>query len=316
MWSLTLMVSFWLLRHRHAALSVSAAIKHGTQNPFQKVRTTIQWMVMMVPVYTWSAFLALVLCRATIPWFELCIVLREFFESYVVLAFILFCLHYLTTVISREQKSAVAKEYHPFVILHEPPSTCCGRFRLEKGVPFCVAIFAMWYFFKATEERLKPVKAELKFLAIKGVVAFCFWQGLFFNVAVYFRIGYLEPGAGLGTLFQNRKQTYEDIPMEAYTTSSISYKSPTVTETAPKLHREDSEETTTVSHSLSFSANGDPPDEAGDRDKDVRENAPPNPNQEALAIWKANFDAFNFSDFCRVLLTSVIFCFSVPEFRS
>uniref|UniRef100_A0A0G4G7Q1 Uncharacterized protein n=1 Tax=Chromera velia CCMP2878 TaxID=1169474 RepID=A0A0G4G7Q1_9ALVE len=222
-----------------SALSISTIIKQGHRNPFQKVKNYIQWMLAMIPVYSWCSVLALAISQSNIHWFEFFVMIREFFESLVILSFIQFLLHFMITLIEEERSEGLEARYHAFIIYHEPEAQCCGMVNWKRGPPFisrtivgglqfvvCAivdvvlrlfafvarfglghtdwstyllgaasfirnasqswALFCMFYFYMATVKRLHPINPELKFIAVKGVVFFTYWQGLALFIAEYF----------------------------------------------------------------------------------------------------------------------------------
>lgn len=74
-----------------------------------------------------------------------------------------------------------------------------GKFQLRNGyfwialannISVSVSLYALVLFYMATEERLKPYSPFIKFLTVKSILFFSYWQSCLFNVLQ--NIGYID----------------------------------------------------------------------------------------------------------------------------
>lgn len=74
-----------------------------------------------------------------------------------------------------------------------------GKFQLKNGyfwialannISVSVSLYALVLFYMATEERLKPYSPFIKFLTVKSILFFSYWQSCLFNLLQ--NIGYID----------------------------------------------------------------------------------------------------------------------------
>jgi hypothetical protein len=72
-----------------------------------------------------------------------------------------------------------------------------GSFDLKSGhlyialinnVSITISLYSLVLFYMATEERLKPFSPFAKFLCIKAILFFSFWQACVFTILIRFKI--------------------------------------------------------------------------------------------------------------------------------
>ena len=90
------------------------------------------------------------------------------------------------------------------IILNELHLYHEGQFNFRSGYLYISAInnfsislslYCLVLFYKATEERLAPFDPFYKFLTVKSILFFSFWQSCFFQLLHYFEMIDLETGS-------------------------------------------------------------------------------------------------------------------------
>ncbi|KAJ8973432.1 hypothetical protein NQ317_016715, partial [Molorchus minor] len=200
-------LSFWeIIQH----------VIHYTQPKLQKHIIRILWMV---PIYAINAWLGLIYPKESVYVDSL----RECYEAYVIYNFMKFLLNYLNMEMDLEASLELKPQVkHIFPLCCLPDWEmgrgirtylqtwnfaiyCCtickvcrvygdGQFKGNVAFPYLVAVnnisqfiamYCLVMFYKASLAELRPMKPFPKFLCIKAVVFFSFFQGVLIALLVY-----------------------------------------------------------------------------------------------------------------------------------
>ncbi|KAI8508417.1 hypothetical protein Bbelb_135160 [Branchiostoma belcheri] len=187
-----------------ALLGILQHLIHYTQPHLQRHIIRILWMV---PIYAIDAWFALKFAASTIYLDTI----RECYEAYVIYNFMIFVLNYLQSEMDLEAVCARKKQVkHLFPFCFLPPwrmGKICelsgvyheGDFGWDSAWTYVViinnisqvwALYCLVLFYHAMKEELAPISPFGKFLCVKMVVFFSFWQAV--AIALLVKVGVIN----------------------------------------------------------------------------------------------------------------------------
>ncbi|KAK5643294.1 hypothetical protein RI129_007139 [Pyrocoelia pectoralis] len=184
-------------------ISLWEIIQHVINYSEPKLQKPIIRILWMVPIYAINAWLVLLFPEQSIYMDSG----RECYEAFVIYNFMKFLLNYLNAEMDLETNLELKPQhgilqYTVVRPLSTAISVVCevsgvygdGEFVANRAYPYLlavnnlsqfVAMYCLVLFYKATAAELKPMKPLPKFLCIKAVVFFSFFQGVLIDILVY-----------------------------------------------------------------------------------------------------------------------------------
>nr|XP_031532726.1 transmembrane protein 184A [Vicugna pacos] len=144
-------------------------------------------LLFIVPIYAFDSWLSLLLLggHQHYVYFDS---VRDCYEAFVIYSFLSLCFQYLggESVIMAELRGKPIR-YLVTIVLQAFGKYHDGDFNVHSGYLYVtliynasvsLALYALFLFYFATKELLRPFEPVLKFLTIKAVIFLSFWQGM------------------------------------------------------------------------------------------------------------------------------------------